>query len=129
MFKDITRAHVLSFISIILSLAVMLFGNNFSEKWKKAELYYTINEVKVEYPQEIISKLPLHLRDSIYNYYQQIQIMNLNSKSATKLNLIINPNAVVKKFQAYSIEDTIATKVESGLIKIKVEDFQKLTVR
>lgn len=125
MFKDVTRAHVLTTISIVLSIIVMLFGNNFYEKWQKAELYYIQKEVKLEYPKKMIALLPAASRDSIYGFYQQIQIMNLKKKSATNLKLFINPNGEVKNFKVYSIEDTLGAKIENGVMKIKVDRLVK----
>ena len=125
MFKEVTKAHVLSGISILLSFIAILFGNNFYEKWQKAELYYSLNEVKLEYPQKIISRLPSCSKDTVYGFYQHIQIMNVKEKPATKLNLLIKPNGSVKDFKVYSIEDTLVSKMENGTMKIKVERLVK----
>jgi hypothetical protein len=125
MFKDFTRAHIIASVSTTISLIVMIFGNNFDDKWQKAELYYTNNEVKIEYSQKFINQSKSFPKDSLYYYFQQIQVMNLKKKPATNLTLFINTDGIIKYFKVYSIEDTLEAKISNGIMKIKVDRLVK----
>lgn len=120
MFKDFTKANYLTLISIIIATLVMLFGNNFLEKFQKAKLYYVFQDVKLEYPKESIIKLPKKIQDSVLNYYREIRIINVKSKPASDLKIFVNPNGEAILSKIISLEDSQEYKIDSGIMKIKI---------
>ncbi|MET4142617.1 hypothetical protein [Pedobacter sp. UYP1] len=119
MFKDFTKANYLTLIGIFISLVAMLFGNNFLERWQKAELFYSSQDVEIQYPKDSFRKISKELQDSSFKFYREVTIMNIKTTSASDLKIFVNTNAKIMNSKASSIEDAFEIKIDGGIMKIK----------
>lgn len=125
MLRDFTKANYLSLIAILLSLIVMFFGNNFVQQWQKARLFYSSLDVELQYPQKSLKTLALKANDSTFKFYKEVRIMNVKAASALDLKIFVNTNGEIKASKAYSIEDVFDTRIDSGVMKIKLDRLVK----
>jgi hypothetical protein len=120
MLKDFTRANYLSLIAILLSLIVIVFGNNFLERLQKARLYYKSQDVELQYPEEKINSISKKNKDSVLKFYRAVKIMNVKKISASDLKIFVNTNGEIKASKAFSIEDVVEAKIDSGVMKFSL---------
>ncbi len=125
MLKDFTKANYLTLIAIFLSLIVMFFGNNFIQQWQKAKLFYSSLDVELQYPSKSLKTLTPKSPDSTFKFYKEVRIINVKTTSASDLKIFVNTNGEIKASKAYSIEDAIETRIDSGVMKIKLDRLVK----
>ena len=119
MFKDFSKANYLTLAGLILSIIVILFGNNFVQQWQKAKLYYSSQDVELQYPS--FKKKYNDISDSTLRFYKEVRIINIKKTSANNLKLFITTNGDIKASKAFSIEDVFEARIDSGVMKVKLD--------
>jgi hypothetical protein len=121
MFKKLTAANYFSILGILISLSGILFGNNITDRFQKAELFYNVQDVEVKVPNRLLNLIGYKASDSVFNYYREVVIKNVRGKPSNKLKIIMNVNGEIFEKSIASIEDLTVFVKHKNTIEIKLD--------
>jgi len=120
--KWITVPVGISLMSLIVATTVWIFGNNISDRFRKANLVYDSYSVDLKYPTFLDFDKLTPPGKTVPNYYREILIKNVGSKPSKALKLIMNLDGMIldKEIKCIETYDTIKA-ISSNQLQLKFD--------
>ncbi len=116
---------IISSTALIVAIIVAIFGNNISDRFRKAQLIYLDQKFELRFPPNLRIENTDSVKNIVPNVYRELSIKNIGAKPSTNLKITIDLDGDIFDFDINCIETLTSYKYDSSHVEIILNRLSK----